>query len=69
MCVCVCVCVCVCMCDFQERCLSDYTNLPPPWSRVPLEKLIGPETVKKFGFVVTRRLVPTFTRAHHISLL
>lgn len=50
-------------------CLSDYTNLPTPWSRIPFEKLIGPESVKTFVFVGTQRLSPTFTRARHISLL
>jgi len=39
------------------------------WSRVLLEKLIIPELVKKFdAFNGTWRLIPTVTRARHLSL-
>jgi hypothetical protein len=39
------------------------------WSTVLLEELIVPELVKKFDAVNgTRRFIPTFTRACHLSL-
>ena len=40
-----------------------------PWSRVHLEKPIGPQLVKKFPAIYgTRRFVTGFTRARHVSL-
>ena len=41
-----------------------------PWSRVLLEKLSGPQLVKKFlAFFGTRRFITAFTTARHLSLL
>jgi hypothetical protein len=43
--------------------------LHTPWSRVFCEKLTGSQLVKKFPpFYGTRRLITTFTSAHHLSL-
>jgi len=40
-----------------------------PWSRVFLEKLTGPQLVKKFpAFYGTQRFLTVFTRASHLSL-
>jgi len=40
-----------------------------PQSRVLLEKLTGPQLVKKFpAFYGTRRFITVFTRARHLSL-
>jgi hypothetical protein len=39
------------------------------WSRVLLEKLIGPQIVEKFlAFYGTWRFSTTFTNAHNLSL-
>jgi hypothetical protein len=49
--------------------LYTYFHYITPWSRVLLEKLIGPQLVKKFpAFYGTRRFITAFTRAHHLSL-
>jgi hypothetical protein len=46
-----------------------YTYLLTPWSRVLPEKLKRPELLKKFpAFYGTRRFIPAFTRARHLSL-
>jgi hypothetical protein len=40
-----------------------------PWIRVPFEKLIGFQLVKKFSALYgTRRSITTLTSAHHLSL-
>jgi hypothetical protein len=40
-----------------------------PWSRGLLEKLTGPQIVKKFpAFYGTRRFITAFTKAHHLSV-
>ena len=45
------------------------TYLPTPWSRVLLEKLTGPQLVKKFpAFYGTRKFITAFTSARHLSL-
>ena len=45
------------------------TYLLTAWSRFLLEKLTGFQLVKKFlAFYATRRLITTFTSAHHLSL-
>jgi len=45
------------------------TYLLTPLSRVPLEKLIGSELVKKLSaFYGTRRFITAFTSARHLSL-
>jgi hypothetical protein len=45
------------------------TNLVTSRSRVLLEKLTGPQIVKKFTlFYGTRRFITAFTSAHHLSL-
>ena len=44
------------------------TYLLTPWSRVLLEKLTGPQSVKKFpAFYGTRRFITAFTSARHLS--
>jgi len=49
--------------------LSTQHSILTPWSRVLLEKLIGSQLVKKFTTSHgIRRLIITFTRAHHLSL-
>jgi hypothetical protein len=46
----------------------EYLQLTP-WSRVLLEKLTGPQLVKKFpAFYGTRRFITTFTTVRHLSL-
>ena len=45
------------------------TYLLAPWITIRVEKLTGSQLVKKFPtFCGTRRLVTTFTNAHHLSL-
>jgi len=45
------------------------TYLLPPWSRVLLEKLTGPQLIKKFlGIYVTRRFITAITKARQLSL-
>jgi len=45
------------------------TNQLTPWSRIHLEKLTGPQLVKKLpAFYATRRFIIAFTRAHQLSL-
>jgi hypothetical protein len=45
------------------------TNQPTPWSRALLEKLTGPQLVKKFlAFYATRKFITAFTKALHLSL-
>ena len=42
---------------------------PTPWSRILLEKLIGPQEVKQFrGFYRNQRFITTFTTARHLPL-
>ena len=44
-------------------------NLLTPWNRVLLEKLTGPQLVKKLpAFYGTRRFITALTSAHHLSL-
>jgi len=46
-----------------------YTYLLTQWSRVILEKLTGSQLVKKYPALYgTRRFIPTFTSARHLSL-
>ena len=46
-----------------------FTCLLTPWSRVLLEKLTGPQLVKKFPtFSGARRFITSFTSARHLSL-
>ena len=46
-----------------------WVYLLPPRSRVLLEKLTGSQLVKKFpAFYGTRKFIPTFTSARHLSL-
>jgi hypothetical protein len=50
-------------------CLLRGTNLPPPWSRLLLEKLTSFQLVKKFhAFYGTRRFITAFTSAGHVFL-
>jgi len=45
------------------------THSLTPWSRVLLEKLTGPQLVKKFpAFYGNRRFITAFTNARHLSL-
>jgi hypothetical protein len=45
------------------------TYLLNPWSRIILEKLTGPQLVKKFpAFYATRRFITAFTTARQLSL-
>ena len=51
----------------QERQLL--TGLLSPWTRVILDKLTGPQLVKKFPtFYGTRRFITAFTSARQLSL-
>jgi hypothetical protein len=54
------------------RALRDrrFTNRLTPWSRVLLEKLTGPQLVKKFPAIYgTRRIITAFTRARPVPIL
>jgi hypothetical protein len=52
-----------------EICKSTLTHLLTPCSKVLLEKLTGPQLVKKFPpFYGTRRFITLFTSARHLSL-
>jgi hypothetical protein len=45
------------------------TYLPSQWSRVPLEKLTGPQLVKEYSaFCETRRIITAFTSSRHLTL-
>jgi len=45
------------------------SNQLTPWSRIHLEKLTGPQLVKKLPvFYATRRFIVAFIRAHQLSL-
>ena len=49
--------------------LNSFTHSLTPWSTVLLEKLTGPQLVKKFpAFYGTRRFITSFTNARHLSL-
>jgi hypothetical protein len=44
-------------------------NKQTPWSRILLEKLTGPQLVKKFpAFYETQNFIATFTTACHLSV-
>jgi hypothetical protein len=45
------------------------TNQLTPWSKIDLEKLTGPQLVKKPpAFYATRKFIIAFTRAHQLSI-
>jgi len=48
---------------------NEITNQPTKWSEVRLNKLTGPQFVKKFPAIFgTRRFTTAFTRSCHLSL-
>ena len=53
--------------QYHKICITD--ALLTPWGRVLLEKLTGPQLVKKFPeFCGTRRFITAFTIVRHLSL-
>jgi hypothetical protein len=53
----------------SPACFGSFRTIVTPWSGVFLEKLTGPQLVKKLpAFYGTHRHITILARAHHLSL-